>query len=116
MKIKRKQTFEQIIKAFEGKHCINYNYDECTPELLEVYGINIYNNFKPIYENIGEDNHRPFMLDFDSLLLDIFHCPLISTQLKYGARLLPINDIVDNYLDLLIGGGRSVQSIIFKCN
>ncbi len=56
------------------------------------------------------------MVDFDSLLLDTFHSPLISTQLKYGPRLLPIIYILDNYLDLLFCGGRSVQIIMFKCN
>ena len=102
LKVKRKQKFEDVLKAFETKHGINKNYDSIV-DLLEVYGINLYNHFQPIYECIGDDNHRPFMIDFDSLLLDIFHSPLISTQLKYGPRLLPIIDILDNYLDLLFG-------------
>ena len=40
---------------------------------LIKYGLSIYSHFVPQYENVGEDNHRPFMLDFDSLLLDLFH-------------------------------------------
>lgn len=45
---------------------------------MRQYGLGIYQYFEPIYENVGDDNHRPFMIDLDSLVLDLLNSPLID--------------------------------------
>eukprot|EP01083_Nonionella_stella_P220289 788323_1 len=115
LKVKRKQTLVDVLHAFERTHGMDScPLNELSIDLLEVYGLNLWNSFTPIYELIGEDNHRSFMIELDSLLLDMFHCPLIENNLKFGARIGAIISLLSSHLDLYFSGGRSVQIVIFS--
>ena len=67
----------EIMSKFEQECKDEFSFSKNNDNLLS-YGMGIYSNFIPQYENVGDDNHRPFLVEFDSLLLDLFHSPLID--------------------------------------
>lgn len=75
------------------------------------FGVSIYETFSPIYENVADDNHRPFLVDLDSLVVDLLQNETID--ITHGVQSLPVIFFLESRLRLFCNGGRHVHIICF---
>ena len=76
-KPKLNESFEEMIENYvkENKESLSLTKNN---DKLREYGLAMYQYFDFVYENVGDDNHRPFMIDLDCLLLDLLHSPMVD--------------------------------------
>lgn len=73
---------------------------------------NIFNNTKPIYEMIGEDNHTFFLIDFDSILIELIEAP--QFKFLHNLQTLSIIHCLERRLTNFYIGKKKPIIIAFK--
>jgi len=73
----------------------------------------LYTLCRPIWETVGEDTHVAFIVDLDSLLLDLVEAPYIN--FTHGLQVLPIIHLLERRLNELQNSGRTPMIVAFDC-
>jgi len=73
----------------------------------------LYTMSRPIWETVGEDTHVAFIVDLDSLLLDLVEAPYIN--FTHGVQCLPIIHLLERRLNELRNAGRTPMIVEFEC-